>query len=352
MRGFVKVILIINVALLLLGGILIGVGLLLGGRGSWAFNINPGNTNFNTVEYTDNTMDLDDFDNIKVDVDSMDISLVKGDEYKIEYHCIKDKEPEINVENNILDVKRKTQNNFNFFFMSMDSERLTITVPEDQNVDIVVSSGDINVNAVNVEGKIRTSSGDIDINDSNGESLSVEATSGDISIERCEYEDELKVKQTSGDSKLFEVKADDLSVEGTSGAKIIDNCEAKKAYIKTNSGDKSVSSSEFEDLTVDGTSGDTTVKDSKIGEIKSKTTSGTFEMRSSELDNSNITVTSGDIIIDIKGNVADYGFSCDVTSGDVKINDKKFDDDYESLEEHDKVLNAKTTSGDIKITIQ
>ena len=77
MKTLVKIILIINGALLLLGGILLGLGLLLGGKTSFGFDWK--NSNFQEAKYVDKEIDLDDFDEMEINLSSLELIIEESD---------------------------------------------------------------------------------------------------------------------------------------------------------------------------------------------------------------------------------------------------------------------------------
>ncbi|MBP5530154.1 MAG: hypothetical protein J6X80_08900, partial [Lachnospiraceae bacterium] len=66
MKKFILVAVIINASLLLFGGILLGLGLLLGGKTSFSFDFK--NKTFIDPVYVDNSYDLDDFSSMNIDI--------------------------------------------------------------------------------------------------------------------------------------------------------------------------------------------------------------------------------------------------------------------------------------------
>lgn len=347
MKTLVKIILIINGALLLLGGILLGLGLLLGGKTSFGFDWK--NSNFQEAKYVDKEIDLDDFDEMEINLSSLELIIEESDKSMVEYHVHEGTEPEIKVENNKLYITQP-ENNISIQFGYWEEEYVHVYATKEQLAEINLSSGSIKIDDINVTGDVSTTSGSIAINNSNGKNLNVKANSGSIKLNNMEY-DSLTTDQTSGESKLTNIKSKTLDSKSNSGSRMLENVEAEEVSLSVTSGETKINNVKADKINVTGGSGSIKAEDCTIGDFKAEATSGSVKVINSALNNADIKITSGEIRLELKGNEADYGYDLDKNSGSIKINGTHYDDDLQKSGNTDNLLKIKTTSGSITIDI-
>ncbi len=250
-------------------------------------------------EIVTDTVDLSEFNDLDVDVASINTYLEYGDSYKLEYRVYKDSVPEISQKNKHLEVKQPSHFRIHFFDfgdLSRDNEEYyKLTVPKNSEVlkvDLEASSGKIEVEDVDIKGKVEISSGNIKLKNIDSEELTLCATSGDIDIDTLKL-DELRLNLTSGNLEA-------------------ENCSTS--------------------------------------ELDAKMTSGRMDIKKIKFDKADIDMTSGDMDIEVEGKESDYSYEFDATSGAIRLNGKKMDDEYRFGDNDDNLIKAEVTSGDMNIT--
>ncbi len=297
MNRVVRTILIIAVCLIPVGVVAMLVGFSFGGRTGWRYDFSSRKA-LTRGEAVSETVELKDFDSLKIDVTSADVIIESGDSYRLEYKVYKGEEPVITEGNGSLTVKQPTTNGFmvNFGYDAGDNI-YKITVPgnsKEISLDIKSSSGEITIDSVNSSGKIEASSGDIRLNDIEGAELKVKTSSGEIICNKLTVPD-AGFTASSGIVDIMEMSAEDISCHTSSG--------------------------------------DIRIKGSTAASVDCE-------------------ASSGEVTIELKGNEDDYSYDLDASSGDIRVNGQKFDDDYKKDSSGDRMISVKTSSGDIKVTVE
>ena len=138
-------------------------------------------TDWNDDDSSDNTesasstktvsssQNLDAFTSIQADMNVMDLKVVSGDSYSIQYKASKKFVPEFEVKNNCLTIKQ-TQNVS--FSTATRNAKCTVTVTVADSLDSV---------------KIQSDVGDITLSDQTITTFSLYADAGDIDLENCTF---------------------------------------------------------------------------------------------------------------------------------------------------------------------
>lgn len=255
--------------------------------------------------------ELKEFSSLHIDATMVDIEIVKGDKYELEVNVPEELIPEVTEEGGKLYIKQPKNENI---AMNVVNAKLyyKITVPNDDVIDteIVVTSGDVAVKDVNLEGMIQQTSGDSSISGVKSEKLVLEATSGSALIQDAEV-DIIEAGRTSGDAKLCGVKSSKLDINATSGEIEID--------------------------------------DSDISDVTAEVTAGDIEAERLTVDNFTVGGTSAEVDLQLVGNVEDYDFDISTTSGDIEVGGTSSEHSYKTSGGKDKKINISTTSGDVEI---
>ncbi|MBR5406020.1 MAG: DUF4097 family beta strand repeat protein [Lachnospiraceae bacterium] len=295
MNRTVKVILLIAVVLIPVGAILTALGIHYGGKTSWSYGFGKGMKPVSN-EIVSDTIDLKDFDSLKLDVASIDVNISEGDSYKLEYTVREGMEPEITEDAGKLTVKQPSTANMGFGFdLNTVANVYNITLPGAGSIDIDAesSSGEITISGINVTGKIKASSGDIFISGSKGKDLSVKTSSGKISC---------------------------------------DGVTADSAEFTASSGEIDLSGITADDVLCDTSSGDIDIKDSQVKDVDCE-------------------ASSGEVKIELDGKEDDYSYDISSSSGDIKVNGHKSEKKYEEDGGKGKIK-IKTSSGDIEVSVK
>ena len=294
-----KIVVMIIAAIMVVSGIcMLVIGLTVGA--SPVISIGNKKTAENKeIKIVSDTVDLDDFDKAKIDLSSIDMIIEKGSDYKLEYRVYEEDVPKYNVSGDKLTLTQPRNTSFFMFdfrtVADREKEYYKLTLPDDlEDLDLVVSSGDITINGINIDGRIDLSSGDININDSEGKDLEITTSSGCITIANAEYK-KLRFDVSSGDVKITDSGIDKLKGESSSGYQTFDG------------------------------------------------------LKTDEID---LRASSGDITLTIDGDEDDYSFDIDTSSGDIKVGDKKMEDDYESGDGKKGSIKIDTSSGNVTVNFK
>ena len=333
MNKVFKWIAIVAACVLVIGVAFAGIGALLGGKLiGYAFNF--GNMNIRTAEdLVEETVDLEPFDEIYVEAADPYVIIKKGNENKINYKLPKEMIPTITNEQGKLSVVQdKKKNNFDINMGYNENIYIEIVVDNDEltKLDVKASSGDVSVEDLNVEGKIKVSSGAIYIeNCAEGKDLETVVSSGSLTINNSNFEN-LSHKQSSGDTEINTVTAKSIAIDSTSGSVTVLSVYADTIDCKLTSGEIYASEVECDSIKTKNTSGDINILNIRTDKVEADSTSGTVEYM-------------------IIGDENDYDFTLKATAGDVKAGSVEADHKFERNNGLDKSVNANTTSGDVII---
>ena len=223
----------------------------------------------------------EEINNLKIITTNNDVRIEEKeqDSINVKVYDRKDAKPEAYVENNTLIIKNKDDIRIGFSFGIMGSSKIVITVPKNstynldiegtssdvdslinlKNVNINVVSGDVNLKD-SLDTTIKTTSGDVELGSAN--KLSINTKSGDIDV--TSVNSKLTIEAISGDVTINNVLLDsDSSIKVTSGDVTIG--KTNDLYIDTSviSGDVKVNVNNRHaknELKIKTTSGDITVK--------------------------------------------------------------------------------------------
>ncbi len=238
---------------------------------------------------------------VKIEGSFVDVFVKKGDEVYFKGTIEGDGDKgdykfDTNIKESTLIIRVLKERKLGWRGFKTIESRIDLVIPNGVELDIVNSSGDVEVyNLRASESKIRSTSGDILLKGviSN---LMVETSSGDIEI--YDLIGDSKIRSTSGDQDFNNVK-------GT---------------LETTASSGDITFIEFEgDIKSTATSGDVKFRDGK-GSIKIRTTSGDIDGEDITLNgNSSFEATSGNVRVDFTNNIEDISFNLSATSGGLQV---------------------------------
>ncbi|MBQ6575057.1 MAG: DUF4097 family beta strand repeat protein [Lachnospiraceae bacterium] len=297
MNKTVKIILIVAACMIPAGAIIAGIGIASGGRAGWSLGFSENGTSVN-AGHVEETVELDDFENMELEISTMDVTIKRGDSYSVSYRTRKGDEPVI--ENDGLTLKIRQPNKifvmFDFGGLGVD-DGYTITVPEEAvpiGIDASISTGDLTVDRVNLSGRIKTSSGDIMISDTEGEMLEIESSTGDINGDKIKV-GALSIGSSTGDINILRLFAQDFT---------------------------------------------------------SHTSTGDLNINNSELGKASIDTSTGDIELSLNGSPDDYSYIVDTSTGDIHVNGDHTEKHYEKENGSKESISIHTSTGDVDVTVK
>ena len=247
-------------------------------------------TNENVVE---NTISLESVDQLSANLSSINLSIELGEKNSIHYRVYESLEPTVSEKNGTLNIKSKKGKKSGFFSSSNDNYiEITLNKKQLDDIDISLSSGNVELKDLNVSGKIKTSSGNIKINNvEKGNELFIEASSGNIDINKCSI-NKLENKSSSGNIELNGIKANNIIID-------------------TSSGNASISDTDICDINAE---------------------SG-----------------SGNIVLDLNGKEIECNCDLSVSSGKIKVDGNSYKDKYTQNNNAKNTIKCRTSSGNIKV---
>ena len=187
---------------------------------------------------TADTVDLDEFSNIDIDLRIMDVIIEQGDSYSISYECSKKKfVPVIIVADDVLSVHQRHDklgwNTGNAKCV------MTITVPEKKFEEVKVSNDTGDISIINISGKtftISADTGDVAMTGTDGQSLELYVDTGDLEIAECTFT-KTQISEDTGDVKLNNSDFGDTVITADTGDIKITESKLENAEISDNTGD-------------------------------------------------------------------------------------------------------------------
>jgi DUF4097 and DUF4098 domain-containing protein YvlB len=278
MNKSIKIILILAVIFLALGGILFTVTM---SKLNWDFNV------LDTNKYQTNTYEItENFESISLNTNTTDVSFIPTQLDTATVVCFEKESETHNV--TVLDgVLTVTYNQSSFLkklsFFNFKKPNITISLPQAEyndliivgdtsditltneltfsNVNVTINTGDVTVNSTIKENlKISTTTGDITIYDTSVNNADLSVTTGDIGIAKLNCTNDLKISVTTGDSKLNDVQCKNLISTGDTGDLELNNVIASEKFI------------------IDRDTGDVDAKSCDASEIQVTTDTGDVEM--------------------------------------------------------------------------
>lgn len=309
----------------LVGGLLIFVGKSLGGDMVTAVEMNGGfgpkviTTEKYESDYVYKQYDIEEFDTLNIDVTSMDVEIVKGTERKLEANAPEIYLPEISQKGGTLSIKQPRVNDVSLNFGVVFEENKTyykLTVTDDDIIETNIkgTSGNVDVDGVNIDGNISFTSGEIMLSNVEAKNIDAHATSGEISLIDCNFSDGIIVESTSG------------SIEA-----------------------EAVLTAKFRGKT---TSGRMNFSDTKADELVIECTSGGIEADSLEASYIDASGTSGNISLKLEGNENDYNINVRTTSGDIEVGSSTAEREFTAKGDTDKTITVQITSGNVEVEFE
>ena len=252
------------------------------------------------------TVDLDKFSNIDMDLQVMDVTIQRGDSLGLSYECSKKEYiPVIDVKDDLLtvrqNIKKKRVN------MGKIKCKMVLTVPENfkfENVEIRSDVGDLKIDGIDGDAFIfESDTGDIKLASITGKELEISGDTGDIKLSGCSFTN-TDISGNTGDVKLDNCeRLGEISVDNDTGNIIFENCKLSdpdgNINISTDTGDVRIGG--VDDLGRFTTDFETDLGDVKVNgknynkHYSEKASSGDA---SGESKNFIISTNIGDIVVD------------------------------------------------------
>ncbi|MBO4421669.1 MAG: DUF4097 family beta strand repeat protein [Lachnospiraceae bacterium] len=285
--------------------------------GTWNFKIKNFKVYKGSEDYINETVRLDAFDKVVVNTSTVDINIIKGNEYAISYNVPEDQKPQISNNGGVLtvDIDNEDFSFLNFsFFGSFEDSYVNITVPDTDSTKIVKiesSTGDIRISDLAIDGSISTSTGDINLKNNKMSDMIFKVSTGDITIDNCTM-NSLETKASTGE------------------VNIINSACAGKYTAKTSTGDITTKNTDFKAFSVEGSTSDISLDNAMI-------------------DNIDIKTSTGEVMLGLKGDEESYNVNIHTSTGDIRIGNEEFEKNYKKTTSTINSININTSTGDVDI---
>ena len=178
----------------------------------------------------------------------------------------------------------------------------TITVPEDTEVELDSSNGNLSLDGVNGGADLYTSFGKIDVQNAGGK-LTVKSSNGSLQGENIQSKAEVSFSSDFGDITLSEVSADQVDVSSTNGKLELSSVEsADEIRLSTEFGRITLKDSQAQSLDVQTSNGDIRLENVTVeGKIFAKSQFGGLTLEQALGGSYDLSSSNGKINVDGAG---------------------------------------------------
>ena len=244
------------------------------------------------------TIELDEFTDLDIDISSYDVTVTTGKSYSIEFRAQEGREPRISSNGEKLTIKQPSGSFFDLFSgPGVSDAYYKITIPESSDeisLTAKSSSASVTLDRIAASVKIKSSSGDVMLNDVEGKIIEIETSSGEAEADKVKA-GVFSCGTSSGDIELLRIESDDISCN---------------------------------------------------------TASGKIELNNSVGRNVMCQASSGDVEVELNGSAEGFSIYADSSSGSIKVNGQEAKKEYVKDDGKDGKVAVHTSSGDIEINVQ
>lgn len=244
-----KILLIISAVCIVVGGILLSIGDVIGGKGISInlFDKDKIKLVSELEEYSINDMDYESFDSVFLDLSNCEVRIMRSENDKfgvdMKLYTYNKDNIEFSVENGQLTVKNTSDGKnmlFNFGFFNDKQQYLYIYIPDGKYDFIHVSTSNEKIifEDIEVNGEVYAKSSNADISFSDIDASDVTAYSSNAEIDMDNITTEvLKLETSNASVVLKNVTADSLSAATSNSTVEFDGVSGVDAAVKTSNGD-------------------------------------------------------------------------------------------------------------------
>ncbi|MCR5685096.1 MAG: DUF4097 domain-containing protein [Lachnospiraceae bacterium] len=318
MKSTTKTLLIIAIVFVFGGLLLAGLGHAMGGSTKFTYAFEDGKLNFtkDSNNFVSDTVTVSKFDKLVVNSQIVDIDISdSGTDYQVSYHLPERFVPEISSGDTLSIMVPGGDDHFHvnlFTFDDYENARITISIPRSDSdlvFDLESSTGEITIENVSFNGKLKTSTGDISISDS------------DLG--------NLEIITSNGDAEYKKITCPEMKTTASTGESHFDNCEIGTLTGKTQTGDIHIKNSRVKSFNVEGSTSD-------------------IELKNVRTDDVNINVSTGECELEIDGSPEDYSCHLVSSTGDIEFGDAEHEKEF-TYNGGSKNINIRTSTGDITV---
>lgn len=231
-----KVLLITTCALIVVGAVAVKISI---GMGAIPVVKIGGESVEGSQNMVRGNIDISEFDTLTIDASTVDVRILEGDAYKLEYNVKEKYVPEVSQDGKNLTVKQPSlKAEITFFSMDLtackEESSYTITVPKDTapiNVDVKASTDDVVIDGVDVNGKVVSDTDSITLSNVSSSDLYVKSSTGKIKLDYSEF-DKLELESSTDDIIVENCTINDLAADSSSDKITLNNVKLNTANLK------------------------------------------------------------------------------------------------------------------------
>lgn len=231
-----KVLLIATCALIVVGAVAVKISI---GMGAIPVVKIGGESVEESQNMVRGNIDISEFDTLTIDASTVDVRILEGDAYKLEYNVKEKYVPEVSQDGKNLTVKQPSlKAEITFFDMDLtactEESSYTITVPKDTapiNVDVKASTDDVVIDGVDVNGKVVSDTDSITLSNVSSSDLYVKSSTGKIKLDYSEF-DKLELESSTDDIIVENCTINDLAADSSSDKITLNNVKLNTANLK------------------------------------------------------------------------------------------------------------------------
>lgn len=327
------------------GGLLTGCGM------HYAFNWGMGSNNLDRADAKEFHIEKSAVDTItSIDVRSgfAKIELIEADKFYVEIDYLYwEDEPEYRLEDGNLyfDDSDAFPNSYSINFNL--NNKVKIYLPENSALSDL---------------SIQDSSGDVSLESFVAEDMSVVVSYGDFTVKNGAAA-KADITLSSGTSNITDFQVGQLDFTNSYGNASFTNINtgepllssdiiADNLNISMSSGNVKINGLNIDSIDISDSYGNITCKDITAVDFESDLSSGDLEIKDADLTDIDISNSYGDVTLRLEGQETDYSYDLDTSYGNIKVDDKDYEDEYNQDNSGDKKISANLSSGDIKISFE
>jgi len=283
------------------------------------------NKSYKTATYDIN----EDYNNIKINVDTADIEFIISKDGKSKVESLYEEKAEfaVKVEDETLLIEENDNRKWYDYItvFGVDSPEIKVYLSKKEFNELIVatntgdveiaeglsfkkadisgSTGDVDCDGISADDlKIKLSTGDMELKNVKSSKIQLAASTGDINAKTVSCEGDIEIKLTTGDIELQNVKSKNISTVGSTGETLLKSViSEEKLMSQRSTGDIILKGCDAAELELRASTGD--VKGSLLSEkifIAKASTGNVNVPESSNGGKCKITTTTGDIKIAIE----------------------------------------------------
>lgn len=279
----------------------------------------------NSTEAYEDRVELSDFDQLEVNLNAADLTLIPADHNAVEYLVYqKELVPEISQSGAKVSIKQGKLN-LTMGLLGVSPKAPCIKVYYDAQkltlADLKVSVGDIDLGTLQVGTlKATVSTGYTTGSIKADTAIDLRSSMGSISLANC-IAPSVTVDCSTGDVSIENLEAKTGKLQVAMGSIHIENCQSDAVTFEVSTGDIDVDKMQSQDVKIDISMGSTSIGGGKIANLQYSGSTGDFSIDGEITGNNRVKLSMGSVYIDTTLRQRDYGGEISVSMGEINVGD-------------------------------